>query len=139
MPRSVKSPDEMSNYLAFLQIDLSDPEFHAYMLEMSRRTEAGYRVLLDEAAAAGEIVQCDTARLARAIGSMAGGSFISWAVYRRGTADAWVRDDLETLLGPYRSKDHRPKRRRRGLPALSASSSAKSETKLKKLETKQRS
>ena len=33
---------------------------------------------------------------------MAGGSLISWAVFREGTAESWVRGDLETLLAVYR-------------------------------------
>ena len=37
MTRYVKSPEEMSNHLAFLQTDLSDPEFYAIMLENLRR------------------------------------------------------------------------------------------------------
>jgi AcrR family transcriptional regulator len=102
MSRHTKSPEEMANHLAFLQIDVSDPEFHHYMLVLSERTEAGYRALLDEAVGTKEIVRCDTARLARAISAMAGGSLISWAVFRKGTADSWVRGDLETLLAAYR-------------------------------------
>ena len=31
-----------------------------------------------------------------------GGSLISWAVFREGTAERWVKRDLETLLAPYR-------------------------------------
>ena len=104
MTRYVTSPEEMSNHLAFLQTDLSDPDFHAVMLENSRRIIAGYRKLLDEAVAARELVACDTARLARAVDAVAGGSLIGWAVYREGTADAWVREDLMTLLEPYRTR-----------------------------------
>src|SRR5512134_847706 len=59
MTRYVNSPEEMSNHLAFLQTDLSDPEFYAVMLENSRRIVAGYRSLLDEAVAARELVPCD--------------------------------------------------------------------------------
>ncbi len=102
MSRHTKSPEEMANHLAYLQIDVSDPEFHPHMLVMSQRTEVGYRALLDEAVIAKEIVPCDTARLARAISAMAGGSLISWAVFRDGTAESWVRGDLETLLAAYR-------------------------------------
>jgi AcrR family transcriptional regulator len=102
MSRHTKSPEEMANHLAYLQIDVSDPEFHPHMLVMSQRTEAGYRALLDEAVTAQEIVPCETARLARAISAMAGGSLISWAVFREGTAESWVRGDLETLLAAYR-------------------------------------
>lgn len=61
-----------------------------------------HRALLDEAVAMKEIVRCDTARLARAISAMAGGSLISWAAFREGTAESWVRGDLETLLAAYR-------------------------------------
>ena len=102
MPRHTGSPEEMANTLAFLQNDVSDTEFHPYLLEMSQRTEAGYRALLDEAVAAGEIVKTDTALLARAIGAISGGSLIGWAIFREGTAETWVRRDLETLLRPYR-------------------------------------
>jgi hypothetical protein len=104
MTRYVKSPDEMANHLAFLQTDLSDPDFYAIMLENSRRIVDGYRRLLDDAVAARELVPCDTARLARAVDALAGGSLIGWAVHRKGTAEAWVRQDLDTLLGPYRRK-----------------------------------
>ena len=102
MSRHTTNPEEMANHLAFLQIDVSDPEFHRHMLVLSERTEAGYRALLDEAVGMKEIIRCDTARLARAISAMAGGSLISWAVFREGTAESWVRGDLETLLAPYR-------------------------------------
>jgi AcrR family transcriptional regulator len=104
MTRYVKSPEEMSNHLAFLQTDLSDPDFYAVMLENSRRIIDGYRKLLDDAVAARELAPCDTARLARAVDALAGGSLIGWAVQREGTAEAWVRHDLNTLLEPYRPK-----------------------------------
>lgn len=112
MTRYVNSPEEMSNHLAFLQTDLSDPDFHAVMLENSRRIVDGYRRLLDEAVAAAELVACDTARLARAVDALAGGSLIGWAVHRRGTAEAWVRHDLNTLLDPYRRQARTPASRR---------------------------
>ena len=111
MTRYVKSPEEMSNHLAFLQTDLSDPDFYAVMLENSRRIIAGYQSLLDEAVTARELVPCDTARLARAVDALAGGSLIGWAVYREGAAEAWVRHDLDTLLEPYRATARKAKAR----------------------------
>ena len=113
MTRYVKSPEEMANHLAFLQTDLSDPDFYAVMLENSTRIESGYRRLLDEAVAAGELKRCDTARLARAVGAVSGGSLIGWAIYRRGGAEAWVRADLVTLLDPYCTSAGRLRRRGR--------------------------
>jgi len=102
MTRHVHTPEEMANHLAFLQIDLSDPDFYRLMLENSKRILAGYQALIAEAVEAAELAPCDTARLARAVAAIAGGSLIAWAVHREGTAERWVRDDLATLLGPYR-------------------------------------
>lgn len=104
MTRHTKTPEEMANHLAFLQIDLSDPDFYRLMLDNSTQMLAGYRALLDAAVAARELVPCDTRRLARAVSAVSGGSLIGWAVFREGTAEAWVRADLETLLEPYRPR-----------------------------------
>jgi len=110
MARYVKTPQEVANSLAYLQIDLSDPDFYALMKENSKRMEAGYRTLLDEAVEAAELVPCDTARLARAVGALVTGSLLGWAIARRGTAEAWIRADLAMLLDCYR-QPARPVRR----------------------------
>ena len=102
MTQHAQSPEELANSLAFLQIDITDPEFHAHTLVMSRKNVAGYRELLKEAIAAGELKPHDTLRMARAISAIAGGSLIAWAIFREGTAERWVTRDLETLLAPYR-------------------------------------
>ena len=107
MTKYVESPEAMSNHLAFLQMDLSDPDFYAVMLENSRRIDAGYRQLIEAAVAAGELQGCDTARLARAVGAMSTGSLIGWAIYRQGNAAKWVRADLQTILAPYRAVGRR--------------------------------
>ena len=117
MTRYTRTPEEMSNHLAFLQIDLSDPDFHKHALENSKLSLLGYQKLLDEAVAAGELVPCDTARLARAIGAITGGSLIAWAIFREGTAEEWVREDLSTLMAPYqRTGGTTRKRARRRKP-----------------------
>ena len=105
MTRHTRSPEEMANHLAFLQIDLSDPDFHRLAVEMTRGNLAGYRALLDEAVATGELIPCDTTRLSFVIEAIAGGALISWAILREGTSEAWVREDLETLLEPYRKQN----------------------------------
>ena len=53
MAQMAATPEELANSLAFLQIDITDPEFHAFTLEMSKSNVAGYRALLKEAIAAG--------------------------------------------------------------------------------------
>jgi AcrR family transcriptional regulator len=97
-----ETPEALANSLAFLEIDLTDPDFHRLALENARRTLAGYKTLLDEAVRSGELARCNTARLARAISSMAGGSLLSWAILRDGEVKKFLRQDVEMLLAPLR-------------------------------------
>jgi AcrR family transcriptional regulator len=100
--RHLQSPDSLANHLAFLQLDLGDPDFHRLALESSNRTLAAYQVLIEEAVAAGELQPCDARGLARGILAVASGSLINWAIHRDGTLMPWLRKDLDTLLAPYR-------------------------------------
>ena len=111
--RYFDTPEEVANHLAFLQMDLSDPDFHRLMVVSSKKTLDGYRRLLRDAVDAGELVECDTARLARAITAICGGSLIQWAVFRQGAAVAWVRQDVDAVLEPYRATSPRSARRTR--------------------------
>jgi hypothetical protein len=101
--RFVQSPEELANHLAFLQMDLSDPDFHRLALENAGRIRTGYVALLNDAVEEGELSRCDTARLGAAIESLSGGSLIAWAIHRKGDATTWVRKDIETLIAPYRA------------------------------------
>ena len=102
MANMAPTPEELSNHLAFLQIDLTDPDFHALALANALTNRKGIVELLDEAIAAGELRGCDTHRLSVAVDAIAGGALINWAIHREGTAREAIRDALETLLGPYR-------------------------------------
>lgn len=113
--RYLDTPEEMANHLAFLQMDLSDPDFHRLMVINSKKQLEGYRRLVQEAIDAGELVECDTQRLVRAITSVCGGSLISWAVFRQGSAAAWVRADIDTVLEPYRLRSPRTSRARQSI------------------------
>ena len=104
----VRSPDELANSLAFLQIDLSDPDFRRPALANSEQILAGYEALVRDAVAAGELGDCNAPRVARAVHALVGGSLINWAIHRDGALAAYVRRDLETLLTPLRA----PRRRR---------------------------
>jgi AcrR family transcriptional regulator len=110
MAGMVESPESLANHLAFLQIDLSDDDFHRLALASHRKNLDGYRALLDDAVAGGELVPCDTVRLARAVSAVSGGSLIGWAIQREGSVVEHVRQDLRTLLEPLRKQ---PKRRSR--------------------------
>lgn len=106
-----QTPAEVANNLAFLQIDLTDPDFHRHALAGSSATRAGIRALVKDAVSAGELKRCDPGRLASALQATLNGSLLSWAIHRTGKPAVWVRRDLEAVLAPYRrAPGARPRR-----------------------------
>lgn len=99
------SPEVLANHLAFLQMDLTDPDMHELAFAQAKATRTMLRTFLNKAVKAGELKrETHTGRLATAIQSLQGGSLVSWAILREGTAKRFVRRDLETLIEPYRHR-----------------------------------
>ena len=109
------TPEAMANGLAYLQIDLTDPDFHAITLAQFRAIREQTRSLLDQAVAARELRKCDTAELARLIQHLNGGAMLAWAVYRKGSVASWVRAELVALLRPYVRAGRTRQRKRRAI------------------------
>lgn len=107
MTAGVSSPVTMANQLAFLQLDLRDPDFHRLALAHARTMRSEVRRLLEEAVAAGELEPCDTRRTAEAIEAVYNGALITWAIYGGGRVDRWLARQLETVLAPHRSEQRR--------------------------------
>jgi AcrR family transcriptional regulator len=105
------TPEAMANGLAYLQNDLTDPDFHAITLDQFRTIRDETKKMLDEAVNASELYKCDTAELARLIQHVNGGAMLAWAVYRQGSVASWVRRELEALLRPYRSNRRKVRQR----------------------------
>jgi AcrR family transcriptional regulator len=97
------TPEAVANGLAYLQVDLTDPEFHAITLSQFRALRTETQHLLDEAVAARELHDCDTGQLARLLQQLNGGAMLEWAVVREGRLDDWIRREVEALLRPYRA------------------------------------
>jgi AcrR family transcriptional regulator len=95
------TPEAVANGLAYLQVDLTDSDFHAITLAQFRALRQETQNLLDAAVAARELRPCDTAQLARLIQHLNGGAMLAWAVYRQGSVAAWVRRELQALLANY--------------------------------------
>ena len=104
MARLAETPEVLANNLAFLQMDLTDPDFRQWTLMNSRATLAGFRELLDDAIRAGELMRCDTEGLARLIQAATHGSMVAWAFHQEGPVGEWLRRDMEMLLRPYQVK-----------------------------------
>ena len=100
--RHLSSPAEMANNLAFLQLDLSDPEFFRYAAAFHCTLRAEITALLQAAVASSELVpDVDARRLARAVHVAYNGSLLTWAVEQQAPLADWLRQDLVFVLAPY--------------------------------------
>jgi AcrR family transcriptional regulator len=106
------TPESLAIGLAYLQNDLTDPDFRAVAREQFQATRRETRKILDEAVALGELVRCDTAALARYMQQEFHGSMVDWAVFRKGTLRESLRKDLEALVRPYRNRGGSNQRKR---------------------------
>jgi AcrR family transcriptional regulator len=97
-----RTPSEIANSLAFLQIDLTDREFHRFALASSTLVVDEIGALVTEGIRDGELAATNARRLARTVQATLNGSLLNWAIHREGTLRAWVRRDLRTVLAPYR-------------------------------------
>ena len=95
-------PGALAHHLGYLQVDLTDPEFHQHVLAQAEATGAELRRLLERAVAAGELLPtADPVALARAVQVTVSGSLMVWAFSREGSAARHVRTDLDALLAPW--------------------------------------
>lgn len=94
------TPEAVSNGLAFLQMDMNDPEFHRHALVQARDTLKELRRLVDDGVKAGRLVKCNSRRVARALHAVIGGSMVAWGVMREGSAEKWMIEDVDTVLAP---------------------------------------
>ena len=110
------TPDALSRNLAYLQIDLTDEAFRAHLLTNARATRREIESLLRSAIVAGELQEdVDPRHLARTIEAVIGGSLMSWACYREGSAAAWIRQDLERFYNlTFRRRGSKPSKSARG-------------------------
>ncbi len=96
------TPEALANNLAYLQLDLTDPEFRVHQVAHARMVRHEIRRLLRDALAAGELrsgTRVD--RLAEVIDAVIGGSMMTWACHQEGRARPWMRRHLREVLGPH--------------------------------------
>lgn len=93
------SPDAALRNLAYLQRDLTDPALYEHLRKMNCMARRHYEQLIGKAMAQGEL-RADTqvARLARTVEVTLIGSFLTWIIYREGSATKWIRRDLAAVL-----------------------------------------
>ena len=95
---TVTTPAELANHLAFLQLDLTDPDFHRLARDHARALERELAALVAAAARAGELAGRDPAPTARALLVTYNGSLLSWAIDPEGELLDRLRADVEATL-----------------------------------------
>jgi AcrR family transcriptional regulator len=96
------TPETFANHLAFLCMDLTDPELHEHALAIHRSQEKAIRELLNEAVAEGELrAETDTTALAGSVQAIIAGTGLNWALDRQGTLPQRLRREIRALLSPH--------------------------------------
>lgn len=96
------TPQEMAHHLAFLQMDLTDPDFHQLARAHALEQERQLRRLLGDAVLAGELRPGSASARARTLLAVTNGSLLRWAIVRSGGAARWLARDLEGVLAGWR-------------------------------------
>jgi AcrR family transcriptional regulator len=96
-----RSPEEFANHLAFLHLELADPEFRAVLADHDAAVRAELRAQVVAALAAGVLAGADPDALAAALDALLSGTQIAWAMRREGTLADALRRDAGTLLAGY--------------------------------------
>lgn len=102
MAHLASSPAALARNLAWLQIDLADEDFRAHLAAQARETRTGLQSLLQEARDAGEVAaHADPRALARTLEVVLNGSLFTWAFHQEGTAERWIRTNVDAVLKPH--------------------------------------
>ncbi|MEF2529160.1 MULTISPECIES: helix-turn-helix domain-containing protein [Streptomyces] len=107
-----ETPEAYAHHLAFLCIDLTDPDFHRHALAVHQAQQRAVAALLGEAAEAGELRPgTDTAALAATVQAATAGAGLAWALDRSGTLADRVRRELAAVLRAHQPhQPHQPHR-----------------------------
>ena len=104
MAGAATTRDGLANNLAFLQMDLTDPELRSHAVAHSRALRAGIAALVTDAVQAG-LLAADTIPEALAADLWAAycGAMVTWAIDGTGTLPDWIAEHLERILDPHRT------------------------------------
>ncbi|WP_405786864.1 TetR/AcrR family transcriptional regulator [Streptomyces sp. NBC_00029] len=96
------TPETFANHLAFLCMDLTDPELHERALAVHRAQHRAIGTLLAEAVSSGELkAATDVETLTATVQAVTSGAGLVWALDRRGTLVERVRHGLDAVLAPH--------------------------------------
>ena len=102
------TPETFANHLAFLCMDLTDPQLHEHALAIQQAERRAIRALLAESVTNGDLrAETDTTALAGSVQAIIAGAGLAWALDRQGTLPQRLRREIKALLSPHlQSSDH---------------------------------
>ncbi|MFF1410912.1 TetR/AcrR family transcriptional regulator [Streptomyces sp. NPDC058289] len=96
------TPESFAHHLAFLCMDLADPQLYERALAIHRTHRRAIEELLTEATGTGELrPETDAAALARTVQAVIAGAGLTWALEREGTLEERLRQELDAALSPH--------------------------------------
>jgi AcrR family transcriptional regulator len=103
MAAMASTPEALARSLAYLQIDMMDPDFRQHLLAQGQASLQGMENLLAAAIDAGELdgARANPRLLARTLEAVISGSLMTWAMYQHGSASEWMRKNVEMVLEPH--------------------------------------
>ena len=101
----VATRSALANHLAFLHLDLTDPELGAHAAEQSRLLRRGIADLLREALETGHLAGVDPIALADTIYTTYNGALVTWAIDGRGSLARWLSERIERVVAPHLGQD----------------------------------
>lgn len=103
LPGGITTRAAMANNLAFLQMDLTDPELREPTVAQSRALRAELAVLVREAVTTGELVAtASPEELAEDLYTTYSGAMVTWAIDGSGALADWLADRIDRTLDPHR-------------------------------------
>lgn len=98
----MSTPERYANHLAFLCMDLTDPQFHEHALAVDEANGRVIEALLGEAVSGGELrPETDVGALAGTVRAVIAGTGLGWALDRRGTLPGRLDGALDAALAPH--------------------------------------
>jgi AcrR family transcriptional regulator len=99
---AMATPEAFANHLAFLCIDLTDPQFHEHALAVHQAQVRAIEALLAAAISEGELLAgTDIEALAGSVQAIAAGAGLMWALDRQGTLAQRLRREITAVLAPH--------------------------------------
>lgn len=104
LPSAITTREGLANNLAFLQMDLTDPELRSRSVSQSRALRADVAALVTEAIQAGQLTAATSPEtLAADLYATYCGAMVTWAIDGTGALPDWLGQHLERTVGPHRT------------------------------------